>query len=282
MRVRRYLEVIAGLALVSVLTAASPAWGAGKTPNLKPQLLTISAMPPGWSVHSDTPPSSCVTAAINGAPGKVAAAFEDSGGAPTFTEVLLPGGANRYTSWKKSLDKCHQFKITNSSGTTVTATLAALSFPTLGQRSAAYALSFTLDGVTGAEDVVVALSGSTVVGLSYGDVESVDVNDFESLANKAMTKLSSATTATSSPAPTTTTTQPSVVVPPNSTLPTLPPTTTPPTAAPAAACSPATSSGNCYSAGEYCPDADHGASGTAGNGEAMVCEDNNGWRWEPA
>lgn len=135
MRVRRYSEVVAGLALVSVLTAASPAWGAGKTPNLKPQLLTISAMPPGWSVHSDTPPSSCVTAAINGAPGKVAAAFEDSGGAPTFTEVLLPGGANRYTSWKKSLDKCHQFKITNSSGTTVTATLAALSFPTLGQRT---------------------------------------------------------------------------------------------------------------------------------------------------
>jgi hypothetical protein len=43
-----------------------------------------------------------------------------------------------------------------------------------------------------------------------------------------------------------------------------------------------TSSGNCYSAGEFCSDADHGVSGTAGNGEAITCEDNNGWRWEPS
>ena len=27
---------------------------------------------------------------------------------------------------------------------------------------------------------------------------------------------------------------------------------------------------------------DHGASGVAGDGERIMCEDNNGWRWEPA
>jgi hypothetical protein len=43
-----------------------------------------------------------------------------------------------------------------------------------------------------------------------------------------------------------------------------------------------TSSGNCYSAGEFCSNADHGVSGVAGNGEAITCEDNNGWRWEPS
>ena len=42
-----------------------------------------------------------------------------------------------------------------------------------------------------------------------------------------------------------------------------------------------TSSGHCYAPGEYCPNADHGISGIAGNGEAIICEDNNGWRWEP-
>jgi phosphatidylserine/phosphatidylglycerophosphate/cardiolipin synthase-like enzyme len=47
-----------------------------------------------------------------------------------------------------------------------------------------------------------------------------------------------------------------------------------------AGCHPKTSSGNCYEAGEYCPAADHGSSGVAGNGDAIVCEDNNGWRWE--
>jgi hypothetical protein len=49
-----------------------------------------------------------------------------------------------------------------------------------------------------------------------------------------------------------------------------------------AGCYPRTSAGNCYKAGEYCPDADHGMHGIAENGESIVCENNNGWRWEPA
>lgn len=56
----------------------------------------------------------------------------------------------------------------------------------------------------------------------------------------------------------------------------------PPAAAPAAACQPLTNGGNCYEPGEYCRNADHGVHGVAGNGEAIVCTDNNGWRWEPA
>ena len=47
-------------------------------------------------------------------------------------------------------------------------------------------------------------------------------------------------------------------------------------------CSPVASSGNCYQAGEFCPNADHGMSGTTASGEAIICEDNNGWRWEPS
>lgn len=92
------------------------------------------------------------------------------------------------------------------------------------------------------------------------------------------------TTSTTTTIPPTTTT---VTVPPTTTPPTVPPNTTPPTTAPpapqpAAACTPMTDGGNCYEPGEYCRNSDHGASGTAGNGEAIVCSDNNGWRWEPA
>jgi hypothetical protein len=60
-------------------------------------------------------------------------------------------------------------------------------------------------------------------------------------------------------------------------------TTTAP-AAPAAptGCYPISDEGTCYEPGEYCRDSDHGASGVAGDGEAIVCEDNDGWRWEPA
>ena len=73
---------------------------------------------------------------------------------------------------------------------------------------------------------------------------------------------------------TTTTTQPP---PPPTTAAPLPPPTT---AAPAS-CTPKTDSGNCYEPGEYCRDSDHGASGVAGDGETITCENNNGWRWEP-
>jgi hypothetical protein len=53
-------------------------------------------------------------------------------------------------------------------------------------------------------------------------------------------------------------------------------------AAPAtpSSCNPISDEGTCYEPGEYCRDDDHGASGIAGDGESIVCEDNDGWRWE--
>jgi hypothetical protein len=73
----------------------------------------------------------------------------------------------------------------------------------------------------------------------------------------------------------------------------VPPTTPPQTPAPAVApappapttpagCHPLTNGGNCYEPGEYCRNSDHGTSGVAGDREAITCEDNNGWRWEPS
>lgn len=53
-------------------------------------------------------------------------------------------------------------------------------------------------------------------------------------------------------------------------------------APPPASCYPTAASGNCYRPGEFCSTADHGMSGVAGDGEKIICEDNNGWRWEPA
>jgi hypothetical protein len=50
----------------------------------------------------------------------------------------------------------------------------------------------------------------------------------------------------------------------------------------AASCYPLSDEGTCYEPGEYCRDDDHGMSGIAGDSENIVCEDNDGWRWEPA
>ncbi len=61
-----------------------------------------------------------------------------------------------------------------------------------------------------------------------------------------------------------------------------PPPAPAPTHAAAAACHPLTNGGNCYEPGEFCRNVDHGASGVAGDGKAITCANNNGWRWEPA
>jgi hypothetical protein len=72
------------------------------------------------------------------------------------------------------------------------------------------------------------------------------------------------------------------------TQPTTPPPAAPPPPAPpspapqpAATCYPISDEGTCYEPGEFCRDDDHGMTGLAGDGETIVCEDNDGWRWEP-
>lgn len=61
------------------------------------------------------------------------------------------------------------------------------------------------------------------------------------------------------------------------------PSPAPSSAAPAPqGCFPRASSGNCYEPGEFCPHADAGMTGVAGDGKTIICENNNGLRWEPA
>jgi hypothetical protein len=52
------------------------------------------------------------------------------------------------------------------------------------------------------------------------------------------------------------------------------------TTAQAQTCYPLTNGGKCYTPGEYCRAGDHGASGIDAAGDAIKCDDNNGWRWE--
>jgi len=46
-------------------------------------------------------------------------------------------------------------------------------------------------------------------------------------------------------------------------------------------CHPLSNEGTCYEPGEFCRNSDHGVTGVAGDGKTIICEDNDGWRWEP-
>jgi len=96
-------------------------------------------------------------------------------------------------------------------------------------------------------------------------------------------------TAAAAPATTRTTTPPaapptahpqSADPAPATTAPAPPPPNNPPPGT-ATACHPLTNGGKCYEPGEFCRKTDHGVSGLAGDGKAIICRDANGWRWEP-
>jgi hypothetical protein len=66
------------------------------------------------------------------------------------------------------------------------------------------------------------------------------------------------------------------------TSPAPPPAAQPSEASAPPGCYPISDEGTCYEPGEYCRDDDHGMTGVAGDGETIICEDNDGWRWEPS
>jgi hypothetical protein len=81
--------------------------------------------------------------------------------------------------------------------------------------------------------------------------------------------------------PSTAPSAPATTAPPPATTAPAPATSAPAAPATPAGCYPTSDEGTCYEPGEYCRDDDHGMSGVAGDGESIVCEDNDGWRWEP-
>jgi hypothetical protein len=95
------------------------------------------------------------------------------------------------------------------------------------------------------------------------------------IATKSAAPAPAATTAAPSAAPTVAAQAPSSAPAP------APVQASPTQAAPPASCHPVSNEGTCYEPGEYCRDDDHGTSGVAGDGKAITCEDNDGWRWEP-
>lgn len=106
---------------------------------------------------------------------------------------------------------------------------------------------------------------------------------FSSVRQQLVISQASAPTSTTSPTssvttPTTTTPTPTT---PTATTPAPAPTVTTSPAPSPVSCTPLSNEGTCYEPGEYCRTTDHGVIGVAGDGEAIECEDNNGWRWEP-
>jgi hypothetical protein len=144
------------------------------------------------------------------------------------------------------------------------------------------------DWITGARDAVKGNLREASSEIASGARKIEATMALDELSPAALRLLARQVSIQAPPTPTVVPTTQAPVTAPASAPTTAPPTTTPPTtpAAPAtsaapAGCHPLSNEGTCYEPGEYCRNDDHGASGVAGDGKAIVCEDNDGWRWEP-
>jgi hypothetical protein len=117
----------------------------------------------------------------------VSVAFAD-GHLPQLQEGLAtgPGVLAAYNRLNHVLAGCKHFTA-NDNGQSVTFTVGAMSFPQVGDKSSAYAVSFSVQGINAALDFVLFRVGSTVGVLEYGDTGQPDTGQLQAFVTEAET-----------------------------------------------------------------------------------------------
>jgi len=176
----------------AVPTSAAASTSAG--PSLSAQLLSVNELPTGWAVDSsENTANACNSHPLEAAPPAQEdhVYFADAGGTPALQEALATyrsSAVSAFHAVKTALDKCTSFDST-ANGETVHETQGAMSFPAVGDQSAAYEASFTIQGIAASFDIVIARRGSVLVAVAEGDVGSVDVDQFQGFVNQALAKV---------------------------------------------------------------------------------------------
>jgi hypothetical protein len=196
---RRILAVSAfvAAAVVFVLAPAAPSFGVTKA-ELHSKLLSLSDMPTGWSVDNSgggaaSGATGCLKA-IEAQP-KLPKGLERArvsytdGNLPSFGETLEAGkgAVARYDKFLRTLEGCTTFGV-DIDGTTVTGSMGAMSFPTVGESSSAFAARLTVKGITVGFDIILFRGGAVDGELLYADI-SPDPATVQAFATAAVRKI---------------------------------------------------------------------------------------------
>src|SRR3954447_8200458 len=174
----------------------------GGAPDLASQLLTIDDVPSGWSIDNsgDSGDSSEPPCLRNSQAAEAPIHTERSFAAPDSIPSADQGityyetqnrAVSRYASGVALLDKCTDVSFTADDGSKITGTIGRLSFPTVGERSAAYTLVFEAQGITLGMYIVAIQKGAEVETVFYADLNTPSLAEFATLVNKAVAKMPS-------------------------------------------------------------------------------------------
>ena len=199
MRNRAVQLATSAVALVGlgVLAMDLPA-GALTQSQLKAKALSLSDMPTGWSVDNSSGGIANATGCL-----KVLSALKkpakgvthaevsyEQGDVPALQETIDvgKGESSAYTKFLHILNGCTTVSF-SASGTNVTGSVGAMSFPTVGDESAAYAFTFSVKGINLGLDLVVFKAGSVVGDIGYEDIGSPDTDMLQQFATEAVDKI---------------------------------------------------------------------------------------------
>lgn len=159
---------------------------ASASSSLSGDLLTVSSLPAGWAVTSNQNDgkSDCI-GAVEGLLADSPSAevtFQNQGYLPLAIEELHWGQA-AYTAADHTLSNCRNAGTGGVGNATMH--LAPMSFPRYGNQSVAFLL--TGGGMAG--DVLMARRGNVVMLLMEASMPTVDTQQFEGLAGKAVSLL---------------------------------------------------------------------------------------------
>lgn len=199
-RVSKWCLALTVVMVVGLLMTASVPAGALTQAQLKAKALSLSNMPIGWSVDNSSsggtsnlggclqnlqalghPPKGITRVQVN---------FDDQN-LPSLQETLEggKGASNRYQRFVKILQGCKSISFTDSStGDQVTGSVGAMSFPTVGNSSSAFAINLSIKGISAGIDIVLFRVGDLDGDIVYGDL-SPDASVVQGFATEAVNKI---------------------------------------------------------------------------------------------
>ena len=194
---RRLPHIIAVAGCVLVVAVSWSGAGAATPAQLRHVTLSISDMPAGWVIdHSSasggTANSTCFKGFKKSASSEVqtSVTFRPSEGLPEVFEKLKTGPRMTGTVQRfiQALDQCHGVTIT-ANGQAVHYRIGRVPFATFGSQSAAYAMTFSLQHVQFAMDIVVFQVGSVAGMVGYASIGTPDNAQAYGFVKEAVNKV---------------------------------------------------------------------------------------------
>jgi hypothetical protein len=203
-RMQGFFAVVLIAATSMVLVVAVPATAISKS-QVQARTLSLSEMPTGWSVdHSSNGGVSNVGGCLKGLqalkqPSKGiqrASVSYDKSTIPALQQIVEAGkgAAERYRKYNAVLAGCKAISFV-SGGSHISGNVGAMSFPTIGDQSSAYAMNVSSQGVSVGVDIVLFKAGQFDTELVYEDY-SPDVSTVQAFATEALNKIEGKPTVT--------------------------------------------------------------------------------------